>query len=193
MKINSALLFVIGTFINSAFGDTVLKADAPEDPDDKKKYGFGSIWPGKDDFFKRKRVNKKTESKDVALKAKQVSPSETMSKKDNVWNASLKVLKKFSLIYVNKDSGVIKTDESYVHEFDNTDSCKYKITVNVTTEGEVSIHITSSDDSQTRIKRHEELLKSRIITASSEIDESKNTNEETPSSEEKEQSTSSSS
>jgi hypothetical protein len=147
-------------------GNVVFKADAPVDPDEERKYGFGSIWPGKDAFFKNS-FNKKQRDKDVSLQAKQVPPKSEITKKDQVWEAALKVLKMFSLTYVNKEAGVIKTDESYVHEFDNTDSCRYKATVNIARDGEVAVHITSSDDSQTRISKHEELLKSRISTASS--------------------------
>ncbi|MDR2074619.1 MAG: MSCRAMM family adhesin SdrC [Holosporales bacterium] len=164
MRIHLLLFFVLCSLITGVFGETNFKAEAPKDPDDTQKYGFGSIWSGKEAFFKN-NFGKKCKDKDVALNAKQVPTNTEMSKKDKVWNATLEILKSFSLTYVNKEAGVIKTDESYVHEFDNTDSCKYKVTVNITANGEVSVHITSSDDSQTRIKKHEELLKSRITSA----------------------------
>jgi hypothetical protein len=149
---------------NASGKSVVFKAETPVDPEDERKYGFGSIWSGKDAFFKN-HFNKKHEDKDVLLQAKPVPSKSEITKKDQIWGATLKVLKMFSLVYVNKEAGVIKTEESYVHEFDNTDSCQYKITVNISNDGEVTVHITSSNDSQTRISKHEELLKSRITSS----------------------------
>lgn len=123
----------------------VFKAEAPVDPEDQRKYGFGSILQNKKDFLKIKKTQ------------------EGSTKKDISWNAAVTVLNIFPIAYLNKESGTIKTEEVYVHEFDNTDSCKYRIVVNVSEDGDISVLVNSSDDSQTRLRKHEILIKNRIL------------------------------
>lgn len=138
----------------------VFKAEAPVDPEEEHKYGFGSIWPGKEKFFSNRSSSKKQNLPMSVKKVQTYSP-----KKDRVWESALHVLQSFPISYANKESGIIKTEEVYVHEFDTTDSCQYKIIISVSDDGEISVIINSPNDSKNRLQKHEQLLKTKIMNA----------------------------
>jgi hypothetical protein len=152
------------SFLNSYV--VAFKAETPKSSEDKNKYGFGSLWPNKDNFFKsQNNSNTDNNTDNVALKASQPITNPAISKKDKTWTAALKVLKSFSFTYVNKDSGLIKTDKAYISEFDNTNSCQYAVIINISDEGNLTVRIKSADDSAVRITKHEKFLKNKIVSA----------------------------
>lgn len=149
---------------NTEKNSVVFKAAAPIDSEEENKYGFGSIWPNKEKFFSN--LSAKKSQKDAKIPAKKVeNPQKKNLKKEHSWEAALTVLQSFPISYMNKESGIIKTDEAYVREFDKTDSCRYKVIVNISEEGETSVIVNSPDDSKTRLQKHEDLIKTRIVNA----------------------------
>lgn len=151
----------------TADNNNIFKADAPEDYRDVNKRNYGSIWPNKKEFFNNLSSDAKNSKQNTEKKAFKVEdPKQAEStKKDKAWKAALKTLESFTLSYANEEPGVIKTNDAYVSEFDSTNSCKYKIIVNISDSGDVTVCVKSAEDSPTRIKKHEELMKTKIISA----------------------------
>ncbi len=180
MDTNKLIQILIPCFLALNANSETFKAEAPQDPDEQKKYGFGSIWPGKENFFRN--ISKKNQEKcqpseqqnNNTLKPHQPTSKKKRSPKDLMWEAASQVLKPFSVSYANKDSGIIKTEEAGIPEFDTTNSCVYKITVNVTDTGKLSVHISSAEDSKTRIQKHEALLQKKITEVYNNISSKSN-------------------
>ncbi|MDR1488363.1 MAG: hypothetical protein LBI26_01290 [Holosporales bacterium] len=151
----STIFFAILICTFNAYDVVAFKAKAPESREDEVKNNFGSILKKKPEFF----LGKIFTTNNV--------PSNTITetKKDKAWNAAIAVLRDLSLSisYAYKEPGIIKTDKAQVQEFDNTGSCLYKVTVNISELGDISILIKSEEDSETRIKKHQNIIKSRIL------------------------------
>ncbi len=126
------------------------KAEAPVDSEEERRYGFGSILEN-------------LQNEKNLLQVKKIQEKST--KKEIAWSSTMTIVSIFPIAYLNKESGIIKTEEVYIHEFDNTDSCKYRIVVNISEDGEVSVLVSSTDDSQIRLRKHETLIKNRILKA----------------------------
>ncbi|MDR0552689.1 MAG: hypothetical protein LBG13_01190 [Holosporales bacterium] len=158
----------------------VYKAKAPKDYKDVQQEELGSIFGEGITLFGGKKETSSIKSdslnaipascqsgREKALKIVQ-DVKNPLSKKDRMWQASLQVLSGLSIAYANKETGIIKTDEAYIHDFDSTVSCKYKITINVSDSGDVFVFIKSGEDSDTRLKKHQEALKNKITTLAKE-------------------------
>lgn len=152
----------------SACNNGNFKADAPVDPDDEQKYGFGSIIKGKEaalsKLFDKNSSEPKDKKPDNELKVENKIDVSKASKKDKLWIAATDVLKNFPLESADKKLGKIETGEAKIDYFDNTGSCLYKVSVKISENGDVSVKVLSKDDSPVRLKKHEEFLKTKILS-----------------------------
>lgn len=152
----------------SACNNGNFKADAPVDPDDKQKYDFGSVIKDKDavlsKVFNKNSSEHKEKKLDNELKVEKKIDVSKASKKDKLWIAATDLLKDFPLESADKKLGKIETGEAKVDYFDNTGSCLYKVSIKISEHGDVSVKVLSKDDSTVRLKKHEEFLKTKILS-----------------------------
>jgi len=144
------------------------KAEAPIDHEERQKYGFGSVLDQGSilgNVFHPKEDKSKSEKQKKDSSILEVKKSETtkpISKRDKLFDSASLVLKDFPLIKLDKNLGRIETDEAKVAAFDNTNTCSYKIIVAIDKNSEVSVIVSSKEDSKVRLKMHEKTLKNDI-------------------------------
>ena len=134
------------------------KADEPVDYKDNARYGFGSLVKGENSAFKKYFDNKK--STDNELSVEKIS---TNNPKDKLWNSAIVTLRDFPIESMDKKCGTIETERVKVKLFDNTETCTYKIRVTLRSASDVSVVVTSSEDSSVRLQKHAETIKSKIL------------------------------
>jgi hypothetical protein len=139
------------------------KADAPVYYKDKAKYSFGSLIKGKNSVLKKyldKKSNDSNEEKD-GIKVEKIEKK--ISKKEKLWNAAIEVLKDFPIEFMDKKHWKIETEKVKVNQFDNTGECSYKITVAILNDKDITITVTSDEDSKLRLKKHEETIRNKVL------------------------------
>ena len=139
------------------------KAEEPIDYKDNSKYGFGSLVKDKDSAL-RKYFSKNSDENIEKKEDIAIEKVKSNSKKDDLWTATIVALRDFPIEFMDKKSGKIETEKVKVGQFDNTSSCTYKIIVSVLNDKNLSINIISAEDSKLRLKKHCEILKSKILS-----------------------------
>lgn len=135
------------------------KAEEPIDYKDNAKYGFGSLIKDKDSVFKKYFSKSSDEKEKISIEK-----VKSDSKSDDLWTAAIVALKDFPIEFMDKKSGKIETEKVKIKEFDNTGSCTYKITVTVLNDKDINVIVDSTEDSKLRLKKHSEILKSKILS-----------------------------
>lgn len=157
MNFIKSVWFCLAAFLLAGCANQTFKADEPVDYKDQVKFGYGSLVKDKDSAL-RKYFGKASEESEVA-----VEKVSTNSNKDNLWDATLATLKDFPIEFMDKKSGKIETDRVKVNMFDNTGTCTYKIFVTVKNDSDIDVVVTSNEDSNIRLKKHAETIKSKIL------------------------------
>ena len=137
------------------------KADEPVDYKDNARYGFGSLIKSKDAPL-RKYFDSK-DKKDTSGNEFAVEKVSANNPKDKLWNSTIIALKDFPIDFMDKKAGKLETGMVKVKLFDSTETCAYKIVVQLKGEGNVDVVVTSHEDSAIRLKKHAETIKSKIL------------------------------
>jgi hypothetical protein len=133
------------------------RINAIEDPSDHRKYGFGSI---REVFFRKSKDNE-------AEKRPAVQQDNALSKKDKAWRATMATLlaQELPIAYANKETGVIKTEETHTQAFDASGKILYQIVIHVSENGILSVCVKSPSDSKKNLKRHGEQFEKLILAS----------------------------
>lgn len=133
------------------------KAEEPTDYKDNAKYGFGSLIKGKDPVFNKYLKGNSSEAKEQNMSIKSTGNSD-----DKLWNATIVALKDFPISFMDKKRGIVETEKVKVEQFDNTNSCSYIIKVKLLNKKDFLVNVISNEDSAMRLRKHEEIIKSKI-------------------------------
>ena len=150
-------VLLIGALV-SGCSNTNFKAEEPVDYKDNARYGFGSLIKGEGAPLKKYIEKKDTSSNEIV--AEKVA---TNNPKDKLWNSTIIALKDFPIDFMDKTAGKIETGLVKVKLFDSTETCAYRIVIQLKGEGNVDVTVTSQEDSAIRLKKHAETIKSKIL------------------------------
>ena len=158
MKLTNFMILSSLVIITSGCANKELKADEPVDYKDEVRYGFGSLIKDKDSVLTK--YFGKDNSSENKLCVENVSPN---SASDKLWNSITKTLEDFPIDFMDKKSGRIETGNVKVKLFDNTGTCSYKILVTMHGPNDVNVIVKSSEDSTTRLQKHSETIRTKIL------------------------------
>ena len=148
---------LIGILVSGCSNEN-FKAEEPVDYKDDARYGFGSLIRGERAPLKKYLDKKDTFSNEIVVE--KVSAN---TPKDKLWSSAIVALKDFPIEFMDKKTGKIETDMVKVKLFDSTETCAYKIVVQLKGEGNVDVTVASQEDSAVRLKKHAETIKSKIL------------------------------
>jgi hypothetical protein len=174
-------------FAFSAVSVANFEAGAPKDPVEEESERVGSIVKDKgallygvfnggkgaaggekasQDKAPENEVNERAQDSD-RLRVTKPEGVKAASRTDKLFDAALKVLGDFPLDIVDRSQGKIETVFMKVNDFDNTNTCTYKISIIIRNSKDLSVSVSSKEDSQARVRKHEEALKKRILDSAS--------------------------
>ena len=149
--------FLAGALVSGCSNQN-FKADEPVDYRDNARYGFGSLIKGE-----RAPLKKYLDKKDISGNEIVVEKVAANNPKDKLWNSTIIALKDFPIDFMDKKVGKLETGMVKVKLFDSTETCTYKIVVQLRGEASVDVVVTSHEDSAVRLKKHAETIKSKIL------------------------------
>ena len=158
MNFRTSICMLSLTIFMSGCANQEFKAEAPEDYKDNARYGFGSLIKGENASLKKYFGKGNTQTNELAVE--KVSSS---NPKDKLWNSAIIALKDFQIESMDKRTGRITTEKARVKAFDSTETCLYKIDVTLRSTNDIDVVVTSSEDSMVRLKKHADVIKSRIL------------------------------
>lgn len=138
--------------------DKNLEAGEPIDYKDELRNSYGSLIKDKDSVL-RTYFSKSSDKGKAGL----IQRASGSTSKDKMWNAVFDALSEFPIEFMDKKSGKIETEKVKIQDFDNTGSCMYKISVTIHNEKDIDVVVTSPEDSDVRLKKHAETIKSKIL------------------------------
>ncbi|MDR1289048.1 MAG: hypothetical protein LBJ77_01500 [Holosporales bacterium] len=141
------------------------KAGAPVFYKDRNNRAFGSIFDSK--LLKGCRGSDDSAHDSDEDLGVTVPQDTNLNQRERLWNAAFTALKGFSMDEVDKSGPVwlIRTSRSKVDKFDNTGACQYVVTVKIDAQGEVTVEITSVEDSPVRLSILQDTTRNRIVEA----------------------------
>lgn len=156
MKFTKNLIQVILLLCLSGCSSEKFKVEEAIDYKDNAKYGFGSLIKDKDSAL-RKYLKSDNQENNISVETMYSNNAE-----NKLWNAVIVALKDFPINFMDKKNGVLETEKVKVSQFDNTGSCTYVIRVKLLNQKDFTVNISSTEDSNTRLKKHEEIIKEKI-------------------------------
>jgi hypothetical protein len=165
MDIIKKLIVLSAVFMCSIQAE--FEAKAPTDYKEEAKNSFGSLIKGdrKNIVFGERfssDADKKLQSNN-ADDIKTEKATKDLSKKDEFWRAVLFVLKDFPISFMDKKTWKIETENVKIEQFDSTGTCNYKVRVLILSNKDIEVKVFSDEDSQIRLKKHAEVIKSKIL------------------------------
>lgn len=160
MNLKNIVALLSGIVFLSGCANQNFKADEPVDYKDQNRYGFGSLIKNKDSVLRKYFGSNNSEDPDKIVVEK---PASCSSAKDSLWDRVILSLRNFPIEFMDKKSGRIETEKVKIKQFDNTESCLYKIIITVLNDKDIDVIISSSEDSDFRLKKHAETLKKQIL------------------------------
>jgi hypothetical protein len=173
---NRSLIFAL--ILSGTVGARYI-AKAPQDYREDERERIGSLLQDKDSVLSRFFGRSKTgdiPSVDSAQKAEDAGPVDAnalsvtkpevepdSSDRDRMFDVALKLLKDSPLNLVDRKAGKIETGSMKIEDFDNTGVCTYRISISIIGAKNIKISITSKEDSEPRLRKHEETMTKKIL------------------------------
>lgn len=162
MRFSKSLIQITLLACLSGCANQNFKAEEPVDYRDNAKYGFGSLIKDKDSVLRKYFTSNKTsETQGNNISVESVSLSNSENK---LWNAVIIALKDFPICFMDKKNGTLETEKVKVPQFDNTGSCSYIIKVKLLNQKDFTVIVSSNEDSNVRLRKHEEIIREKIKT-----------------------------
>jgi hypothetical protein len=150
--------------------DSELIDDAPETSKDRSRKELGHLLGDRGgrlgDIYRRLTQREQSQRAPVDADNKSKSPEarKQEQKKDAIWDATMDVMRKYPIEYVDKSKGEIRTERTRVDSFDPTGEHAYVIAVNVNSYNRsVTVTVTSSTDTKARRDELAQKIKTDIM------------------------------